>query len=49
MAAYALPALYAVLRGPTSVAPAYERLKLRLGLPFAAGGRAFYRLAVAIQ
>ena len=43
------PALYAVLSGPTSVAPAYERLKLRLGLPFAAGGRAFYRLAVAIQ
>lgn len=43
------PALSEVLSGPTPVAPAYERLKLRLGRPLAASGRAFYRLAVAIQ
>jgi hypothetical protein len=38
-----------VLSGPVSVNGAYERLKLRLGLPIQPGLKVFYRLAAIIQ
>jgi hypothetical protein len=43
------PAVFSVLSGPVSVNGAYERLKLRLGLPIQPGLKVFYRLAAIIQ